>query len=747
MFKTLLKWIGRILLGLVALIVIALIVLAISPVETEPVIADEDSGAGVRSIMPSYTGLLREFPEVDAPDAAQAELGRHLFFDPILSKGNDRACADCHHPDKGFSDGLALAQTVDGKMLNRNAPTLWGIGYANALFHDGRVASLAEQAEVSLQESSEMNADPDDLVAELAEIPAYAQQFADAFGTDQAGDYQIEFEQIATALAAFQRTLTANDSPFDRYAAGDFDALTSAQRRGLTLFRSGATRCFECHANPTYASDTFRVIGVQSDDLGRGEVANDAPDGSFRVPTLRNIALSAPYMHNGSMQTLEEVIQFYADGGGRQFEDGNPNMDVFVQGFELNEQEKADMVAFLHALTDESGMPEVPEIALSGLPTVERVESEARAIAAAMNVGSEGQNVAERAPQEMTVQPGETIQSVVDRARPGDTILIPYGTYHERVVIDISDLTIEGIPNAAGEYPIFDGQGKLPEAVIASGNNFTLGYLTAINYTDNGFLTEGVTNLHMHHLATHDTGTYGIYPVRSTNVLIEHVVASGVNDAAIYAGQSENIVVRECETYDSVIGVEIENSINGDVYNCHIHGNSMGILYVVLPNLDSKVSRVGKVYNNVVEGNNRVNDGPPGSVVAEVPPGTGLLIFGSDNIEVFDNEFRDNKTTGTALFSLTTTFSADELDVTPNPENNHLYNNQYENNGYDPDPFVRSLGIPTGDILWDGNGWGNRFDEPHAQGGFPPWLPSSSTPEPVAKVFYKLLQGLLSVVG
>lgn len=747
MFKTVFKWIGRILLGLIALIVIALLVLALSPIETEPVIADADSGAGVRSIMPSYSGLLREFPPLDAPDPAQAELGRHLFFDPALSKDNDRSCANCHHPDKGFSDGLALAQTPDGDALQRNAPTLWSIGYTKKLFHDGRAATLEEQAAISLLDSSEMNAEPDELVAELAAIPAYADLFANAFGAGENGNSQIEFEQIGAALAAFQRTLTANNTPFDRYAAGNFDALTSAQRRGLTLFRSGATRCFECHANPTYASDTFRVVGVESDDLGRGGVATDAPEGSFRVPTLRNIALSAPYMHNGSMQTLEEVVQFYADGGGRQFEDGTPDMDVFVQGFELNEQEKADMVAFLHALTDESSLPDVPAVALSGLPTVERIESNARAIAATMNVGTEGQNVAERPAQVMTVQSGETIQSVVDRARPGDTIRIPYGTYHERVVIDISDLTIEGIPNDAGEYPIFDGQGKLPEAIIASGNNFTLGYLTAINYTDNGFLAEGVTNLHMHHLATHDTGTYGIYPVRSTNVLVEHAVASGVNDAAIYAGQSENIVVRDCEAYDSVIGVEIENSINGDIYNCHIHGNSMGILYVVLPNLDSKVSRVGKVYNNVVENNNRVNDGPAGSVVAEVPPGTGLLLFGSDNIEVFENEFRGNKTTGTAIFSLTTSFSAEELNVAPDPEHNHLYDNVYENNGYDPDPFVRAMGIPTGDILWDGNGWGNRFDEPDAEGGFPPWLPSSNTPTPVAKVFYRLLQGLLSVVG
>ena len=337
-------------------------------------------------------------------------------------------------------------------------------------------------------------------------------------------------------------------------------------------------------------------------------------------------------------------------------------------------------------------------MALSGLPVAKSSLSSGRAVSARMNREPRENTNTTREPMTITADPSLPLQYAIDGAQPGDTIMIPYGTYHERLVIDVSGLTILGIPNDAGEYPVFDGQNKLPEAVIASGNDFELGYLTAINYTDNGFLVEGVTNLHMHHLNTHDTGVYGIYPVKSTNVLVEHVVASGVNDAAIYAGQTENVIVRHCEAYDSVIGVEIENTINGDVYDCYIHDNALGILFVVLPNLTSKVSRIGKVYNNRVENNNRFNDGPPGSTVAAVPPGTGLLLFGSDNIEVYDNSFTGNKTTGTALFSLATLYSPDELDVHPNPENNWLHDNEYENNGYDPDPFVKSLGIPTGDI-------------------------------------------------
>lgn len=743
MLRKIWKWVLRILGALLVLLTGWATVAGSRPIVQEPIIPAAEAGAGSRSVLPSYTGLLREFPELETPDPAAVELGRNLFFDSILSGNNDMSCAHCHQPNKGFSDGRTLARTEGGIRLERNSPTLWNVGYLSEIFHDGRANSLEEQAEIALLESTEMNADPDTMVAELEAIPEYVDLFEDAYGSDS-----VTFDNVTAALAAFERSLVSNNAPFDRYAAGDFTALTPAQRRGLTLFRSGATRCFECHANPTFHTDTFRVIGVPSDDPGRAGVADNGIDGSFRVPSLRNVALTGPYMHNGKFETLEEVIQFYADGGGRSISSvKEDNIDAFIQGFELNQQEKSDLVAYLHALTDESAMPEVPEVALSGLPIPVQGVTVGRARSERLNRGDTLVPSVDRGPMTITADPNRPLQDAIDSARPGDTVLIPYGTYNERLVVDISDLTLHGMPNEDGEYPILDGQNKLPEAVIASGNNFEIAYLTAINFTDNGFLVEGVTNLHMHHLNSHDTGTYGIYPVKSTNVLVEHVVASGVNDAAIYAGQTENVIVRDCETYDSVIGVEIENTINGDVYDCYIHGNSLGILYVVLPNLTSKVSRDGKVYNNVVENNNRINDGPAGSTVADVPPGTGLLLFGSDNIEVYDNTFKGNKTTGTTIFGLGTLFSPEELDVFPNAENNWLHNNSYENNGYDPDPFVKSLGIPTGDILWDGTGWDNRFDEPDAEGGFPPALPSKATPKFFARIYYRALQALLWVAG
>src|SRR5690606_5276129 len=199
-----------------------------------------------------------------------------------------------------------------------------------------------DQALVPLTHADEMGVgDTAAMAAELAANPEYVALFDAAFG---GGAAVITPENVAHALAAFQRTLISDDSPFDRYAAGDFDALTAQQRRGLTLFRSGATRCFECHGAPTFASDTFRVIGVPSDDPGRAGVTDDGVFGAFKVPTLRNIALSAPYMHDGSMATLEEVIDFYADGGGRA--NGFEQVDVFVNPFDLNEQERADLIAF-----------------------------------------------------------------------------------------------------------------------------------------------------------------------------------------------------------------------------------------------------------------------------------------------------------------------------------------------------------------------------------------------------------------
>jgi parallel beta-helix repeat protein len=513
----------------------------------------------------------------------------------------------------------------------------------------------------------------------------------------------------------------------------------------LVLFRSAATRCFECHAAPTFATNTFRVVGVQDDDPGRGGIAEDAPPGAFKVPTLRNIALTAPYMHNGSFATLEEVIDFYAQGGGRAYD--TQNVDSFVIGFELTDQEKSDLIAFLYALSDESDLPEIPTEVPSGLPVVQPVNNPARDIIAEINAGTGNGRPPARDPMTITVQPGETIQSAVDQAQPGDTVEVPYGVYHERVVVDVSDITLLGIANEQGEWPILDGEGALSDGIISSGNNFTVGSFHIRNYNDNGVLVEGATGVHFHDIFAENVGTYGVYPVQSTNVLIERVEVTGVDDAGIYAGQCENVIVRDSVVYGNVIGIELENTVNGEVYNNHAYDNTTGIFIVVLPNLTSKVSTNTKVYDNRANDNNLENFAPEGATAGFLPPGLGILLLGTDNAEVYNNTVTGNRTVGIGLYSLETTGVFENLDVGPTPENNYLHDNSFENNGYDPDDFVADLGIPTGDILWDVSGGGNTFNEPDAQGNFPPLLPGKGWPSPVQKVYWQALHFLIGLVA
>ena len=332
------------------------------PVELE---ADDAPLVAVPFIYLQEPFPLLNVPEDNPATAQKVALGRLLFFDPVLSENNGVACATCHLPSKGLSDGRSTSIGISGIPVPRNAPTLWNVGYVQNLFWDGRIQSLEAQAVFPLTDPDEMGVrDVDGMIAELLSYPEYVELFAAAFPEEMIG-----LQQVEQALAAFQRTIISNNSPFDRFAAGDMEALTPAEQRGLDLFRSTKTRCVECHMFPTFSSESFRVIGVESDDLGRAAVFDGGLFGSFKVPTLRNIVLTAPYMHNGSMATLAEVIDFYADGGGRVR--GVESMDGLIQPIDLSDQEKGDLLAFLLALTDESNRPEAPESVPSGLPVVE----------------------------------------------------------------------------------------------------------------------------------------------------------------------------------------------------------------------------------------------------------------------------------------------------------------------------------------------------------------------------------------
>jgi parallel beta-helix repeat protein len=734
-------WIKRILIGLGILALIGILYAAFVPLPPANVLPKEKWGAGASSVLPAYSGLQREFPPLNGETTPEtAELGRMLFFDPILSKDQKLSCATCHNPSLGFGDGMQTATN-----LERNSMNLWNVGYEANFFWDGRETTLESQLLTPLHAINEMSASDEETVSRLKAIPSYVELFDKAFG---GGADSVTIENLQTAIAAFERTLISNDSPFDRYAAGQFDALTAQQRRGLDLFRSASTRCFECHAAPTFGNDNFFVTGVpdldgQPHDEGRAAVSSDGLDGAFKAPTLRNVALSAPYMHNGAFATLEEVVDFYAKGGGA---DQGIAVDRHIVPFELTAQDKEDLVAFLYALTDESVMPDVPTSVPSGLPVVEQYPNPAREVVREANVEVTESGVRAHEPTVVRVGPEETLQQAIDRSGPGDTIEVPYRIYHESVVLDWSDVKLLGIPNDKGEWPVIDGEGKRSDGVIASGNNFEMAFFSVKNYTSNGVLVEGATGVYLHDLYIENTGVYGVYPVRCTDVLMERIVGTLMYDAAIYAGKSEDVIIRDTETYGNVIGIELENTVNGEVYNNYAHDNTIGIFIDLLPQLPSKVSMNTKVHDNISENNNGDNFSPEASIVSIIPPGTGMLILAADEVEIYNNVIKGNKSGGLAVFNLTIGFSKNEIDVDADPDNVYAHDNTYENNGYDADPFVKDLIGQGHDIIWDTSGTGNYFDET-VKSSFPPILPKTSWPDQLYNLYMRLVQSLAALVG
>ena len=308
----------------------------------------------------------------------QTDLGRYLFFDPVLSRDGSVSCASCHHPDKGFADGLGQSVGIDDSVLPRSAPTLWNVAFLNSFFWDGRASSLEEQMLGPLYDEHEMGSNPQLLLETLNGIPAYRKLFAQAFPADFGKlEAQIRLDHIYAVLSAFQVSLISLNSRYDQYAHGYVDALTGPEKEGLNIFRSFVARCAECHTPPLFTNQQLAVIGTPEPegmpfDPG-AEVPMNEPTqrGGFKVPSLRNIELTAPYMHSGRFETLRETAAFYTGGRGHAVPEGE-ELKIHWHIWEPNlaEEELDRLVDFLKTLTDESFKPEQPSRLPSGMRPV-----------------------------------------------------------------------------------------------------------------------------------------------------------------------------------------------------------------------------------------------------------------------------------------------------------------------------------------------------------------------------------------
>lgn len=292
-------------------------------------------------------------------------LGEKLFFDPILSADSTVSCGSCHLPELAFTDGKQVSTGIYGRKGRRNSPTLFNIGYRYAgMFWDGRATDLETQALHPIADPNEMGGDWPSTIARLRRHPYYGKQLVAAFGLT--GPEKINSDYVGKALAQYQRSLVSADSKYDRVVKGKA-AYTSAEQRGHQIFFDEADfdpavalpvgECAHCHTAPHFTNQRFFNNGLDEaptltefKDNGRGAVTgNPYENGLFRTPTLRNIALTAPYMHDGRFATLEEVIEHY-NSGGHYAENRSPN----VRPLGLSERDKADLLAFLQTLTDHS---------------------------------------------------------------------------------------------------------------------------------------------------------------------------------------------------------------------------------------------------------------------------------------------------------------------------------------------------------------------------------------------------------
>jgi cytochrome c peroxidase len=313
-------------------------------------------GITVPDIGPLPTAIPQ--PSTNLNYAAKLELGKQLYFDGRLSKNGAISCAFCHNPGTGWADPRQTSIGIGGGVGGRQAPTVLNTAFNHLQFWDGRARSLEEQAIGPIHNPIEMGETHENVVVKLNKIKGYQQQFRSVFGTD------VNLQGIAEAIAAYERTVLSTNAPFDKYMAGDQKAMDEAAVRGMALFR-GKARCVLCHGGPNFTDNQFHNLGVpqvgpMKEDLGRFGVTRAEKDkGAFKTPTLRSIAETSPYMHDGAFKTLEEVVDFLNTGGG-----ANQHLDSLIKPLDLSDGEKQDLIAFLKALSGEPikvTMPKLPK--------------------------------------------------------------------------------------------------------------------------------------------------------------------------------------------------------------------------------------------------------------------------------------------------------------------------------------------------------------------------------------------------
>ncbi len=290
------------------------------------------------------------FPEENPYSEPKAELGRMLFFDPRLSSSNLISCASCHNPSFAWEDAQPLGSGNKMGRLGRHTPTILNLAWSEVFFWDGRADSLEEQALGPIAASAEMAQPLDELVEELGGIAGYRTAFSVAFPGEG-----ITEENIGNAIATFERTIVSNLSPFDRWVRGDKNAVNDSVKRGFVLFNTKA-RCSACHSGWNFTDDSFHDIGLKSEDLGRNAVlGGDLLKHAFKTPGLRNIVERAPYMHDGSLASLRQVVDHYDSGFMKR-----ASLSDEMKPLGLTEVEKSDLIAFLGNLSSVDDPMDIP---------------------------------------------------------------------------------------------------------------------------------------------------------------------------------------------------------------------------------------------------------------------------------------------------------------------------------------------------------------------------------------------------